>query len=816
MLIKRYPFVILFALLLFSFSDIFLLKKTLNPFFLQNYGTEISNSIEKYNNFNNVDQGTSIFYEQPIKKFYGNNLKKLKYPFWNEHQSAGYPVYNQFSNNGLNPLYLVESLFNFKFYDLFIFLKLLMGSWGIFLLNRYLGQKNIYLIYISSLIYGLSAIFLWFNSLQQMIYFGAIFPYCLLFTIKSIDSKQIFISSILLNTLLNYLGQPEIAFYCFVFQTFFILSINLSSFKNFFIALKYILIIYGVSFLLSLPNIMPQLDWLNYADNSLHEPGGGSGIASPSPLIFLKVLFFPYISAIQTHSFYFPINGFWDTLGGYILYSLLIFSVLALLNINKCNRKLIIISCLLFILIINFKNFGIYPFYSIGNLPIFDQVWSNRWANISWITALSILIGNLQFKKISNNLLTLLLLITFIIGIIFFNWVLSVAPRGDEFIHGENFLKLNKDIINSHIISFSLFIIFSSYFIVYLFYKNHKKKYFLSTLIIYLNYLSIFPKEISPKIYLIQLIIFGSFILFVYFVKNIKYVYFLFIPIISIVVQAYDGGLPPNKDPFSSKNYINFLKKENKNYSRISGANGLLFGNMASAYEIDDISGIMALPSKLYSEHYWSNNNSLSKVIYHSKPPWFSGVSNFIYKNNNVYVDDSNNIANINYISDLSVRYIIFPKFNSFTKKNIPEYLSEIYKDKEVVIYENLLAKKRYSSIKKDYCNKIENNLYCNTSHYESLEILPSMHENDQIIFDGCELSDSYILTTDLYAPGWSSNHKILKYNNIFRAIDISDNNACESINMSYIPPNFKYSLLYFMFGILILFYIFVKKWYKF
>jgi len=820
MILKKKPFLILSIIFFTCFFDIFFLNKTINPFFFQEYGSTVNLENNYPHKFNNVEQGTGIFYEQPIKKFYGNSIKKLEYPLWNEHQAGGYSLFNQFSNNGLNPFFLIESLFDERFYDLFIFIKIVMGAYGVYLLNRFLGQKNVYMLYISSIIYGLSAIFLWFSSLQQMIFFGAIFPYTVLFTLKSIDKKKLTIAAIFFNTILNYLGQPEVAFYCFIFQTFLLLGLNLNSIKTLYESIKLLFLTYLFTLLLSLPNILPQLDWLNYADNSLHLPGGGSGLASPSPLVFLKIIFFPYISYLNTENFHFPVNGFWDSIGGYVIFSLLSLILIAVQSLNKSKNTLLLTLSLCFILIINFKNFGIYPFYEIGKLPIFDQVWSNRWSNVSWLLSLSIFIGNLNLKRLHKNKYKFILFILISLSVISFYWLQSVIPNGDKFIHGENFQKLNFSIIKSHIYLFNIFICLSSIIVIGLFLINHKKKFFLTTVIIFINYLTVFPKNYSSENFGFLMILLFGIICFFCLAKRIRIYHLLAIPLTTLFITSIDNNLPNNNKQFDTHEYIAFLKEINNDYSRISGANGILFGNTASAYNLDDISGIMALPLLKFSEHYWSINNNLFKndKINHSKPPWFSGLSNFraIHKDrtNVIFVENITDINNIRYLSEFSVKYFIFPKPNKLNDEI--SFIKEIYNDEYVVIYKNLLAKPRFSTINKEDCTKVDNKLYCNTEYFKTQILLPKISKNNKTIFDACDLNDKYIITTNIHGPGWESNNNILELNNMFRAIEITNFKNCNNIYMEYFPPQLKNSLYIMVITMLLIFTIYKIRWIKF
>ncbi|TAN60277.1 hypothetical protein EPN18_08900, partial [bacterium] len=83
-----------------------------------------------------------------------------------------------------------------------------------------------------------------------------------------------------------------------------------------------------------------------------------------------------------------PINGVWDTLGGYtgVIPVLLVFYGLLTAFFNKefAYRGLSFFFTA-FGLFVVLKNIGIQPFVWLGGLPLFDQVWSLRWAGPAWV-----------------------------------------------------------------------------------------------------------------------------------------------------------------------------------------------------------------------------------------------------------------------------------------------------------------------------------------------------------------------------------------------------------------------------------------------
>ena len=89
----------------------------------------------------------------------------------------------------------------------------------------------------------------------------------------------------------------------------------------------------------------------------------------------------------------FATKGAWDYVGGYAGIIAVYLGLAGLFtSIVQKNRRLIgqLIFFLSFAAIIMLKNFGVRPFLWLGHIPLFDRVWSPRWAGPTWVFALSV------------------------------------------------------------------------------------------------------------------------------------------------------------------------------------------------------------------------------------------------------------------------------------------------------------------------------------------------------------------------------------------------------------------------------------------
>ena len=90
---------------------------------------------------------------------------------------------------------------------------------------------------------------------------------------------------------------------------------------------------------------------------------------------------------------YLPINGVWDSLGGYsgvLPWLLSIAGLFASLRNSRGYLRAPLYFFFAVAVVIILKNIGVRPFIWLGSLPLFDQVWSLRWAGPIWTFALSI------------------------------------------------------------------------------------------------------------------------------------------------------------------------------------------------------------------------------------------------------------------------------------------------------------------------------------------------------------------------------------------------------------------------------------------
>lgn len=364
----------------------------------------------------NVDMATPAYYEFPVNKLIGDIYRNGGLPLWNPYQAAGTPLAAQYSTRAFFPYQIIEDMSPYWTWDYFMLGRALLAGLFTFLFLRETG-----LSFIPSLsggaFYMFSGAFTWFINLEQYANPAFILP-LLMYSAERlaktgrplIEGRREAVLLAFVTALLLLAGQPEVALYALLLATaYFIFRIlSIHGWSGFISrAVKF-----GVSFALSLALSSPLvLIFLELVRESYHiHPGGGP--IGMEALLNWKALFavltpsateFPAdpemvigVSLLaRTGAGYYrflPIDGVWDTLGGYTgvlpVFLTLTGLILAFRTKGAGARAqfLFFLSSAVFIIL---KNTGIRPFVWLGALPLFDRVWSLRWAGPVWVFSLT-------------------------------------------------------------------------------------------------------------------------------------------------------------------------------------------------------------------------------------------------------------------------------------------------------------------------------------------------------------------------------------------------------------------------------------------
>ena len=84
----------------------------------------------------NVDIATPAYFESPINKLIGEQVRGGTVPLWNPYQAAGTPLLAQYSTRALFPLQILENISPVWSWDFFMLFRLLVAGFFTFLFLR--------------------------------------------------------------------------------------------------------------------------------------------------------------------------------------------------------------------------------------------------------------------------------------------------------------------------------------------------------------------------------------------------------------------------------------------------------------------------------------------------------------------------------------------------------------------------------------------------------------------------------------------------------------------------------------------------------
>lgn len=730
-----------------------------------------------------VELSTAVFYEKPINKYIGDSFKRFEFPFWNPNNALGIPIVEQYSTRIFYPLQVLENIIaledttTFQLIRIFITIFFILSSFEkLFSINLY--EKLLIGVYIAS-----SAIFTWFIGLEQL-QNAAVSASILLFT--SITYGYISKNSIIINGisigLLHLSGQPECAFYILLFIFVIVPFINREDNG----VLDKIKAIYGyclsniIGILITLFQIIPFLDAITSGNitNELHGLSGGAGMASPSPLTLLRLYIYPSLSTYPRDLVFYPINGHWDAVGFFISAPIIFIYILSITigHKNFINKNVIYLghASLLYLIIITLKNFGIFPFYQLGNLPLFNLVWSQRWGNISLMLATSIIIfistirlrnfGNI--KKL-NKISTLFILIIFTF---LFIDSFNIIPK-EQNIPGLTYDGINtfKGDVEKNIFGPAIVAILGIILSTLLLFTNIneiklKKIYIIAVLILVIQVPRNIPDNIQFYLYFFIIII----VIYILISKTIV----LKLTIKSIVATIvlllfFSPHIVGNENNTDLTEALKLVETKNRVY--VEDIN--FYGNGSSSYSIRTLNGIFSLPISKVDKYLSSyDKRELSSK---NQPPWYSAPLQYKEYDGKILLSKEYKL-DIPVLIENSIEWLICVT----DACNKHKFIKQIGKYK---IYK---------------FDKFESRI----STQPSNNIPDFIDKGSTILIEGCFSEDDKIIIKDAWYPGWTSEFEgdaleTGPYNSIYRYIKI-DKSLCGTIKHSYLPKYFYFSVL--------------------
>ncbi len=441
-----------------------------------------------------------------------------------------------------------------------------------------------------------------------------------------------------------------------------------------------------------------------------------------------------------------PTNGVWDFLGGYSGVVMLYLVFAGLLSLPFARKKRLWPLLLFFAgfgALILLKNLGIEPFVRLGRLPLFDQVWSQRWAGPTWTFSLAVGAGlafetircafcsikekeelaeneaalqhydsEVETKKKKGAGIPAFLVPLAALGAVF-AMLMHLLPTTVlllfiKFVRKNEFFQVfGPSFILGSFLSVLFLVLATIVLITYT--RKGRGLYALIPLALTELWWAL-PRGYSTGWLYLKLIplILGLYVVLQFFKGRRKSaVLTVLLLFASIMLIDYNSprGLPDRYDPFTPAPYVGFLK-ENAPDARVIAGYGLLFPNFSSALGIKDIRYINSLAIDTFQDYRNSHLHALHPVENESSSLWFTGRPElFVHEGdgNTLYNRgiEKDFIARLPYYSLLSVKYIILPSAIDINEVALrasridgktPVEFPSVYSDKAVSIYENPTA----------------------------------------------------------------------------------------------------------------------------
>jgi hypothetical protein len=554
-------------------------------------------------------------------------------------------------------------------------LRLLVAGFFTFLFLRALSLSLVP-AFLGGLLYIFSGTFTWFINLEQMVNVAMMVPVlflCLERLLKRGRWGEVTLAGVTLALVL-LAGQPEIALYLIsAAYLYYIIRLFLNS-KHVIMKRSFgrgifdicVVSIFGLA--LAAPLLVPFLElWANA--HHIHQAGGPMGaqalpmwnrilpIVTPTateivqdPMMVAGLC--PLVFSAGANFFrYLPINGVWDSLGGYS----------GVLPFLLAISGLIFFSAIAMIIIL--KNIGVRPFIWLGSIPLFDQVWSLRWAGPIWTFALAAAgaIGlqmilpdgcsgavdgtpeggaqmaphplirkierYLQRKPHMPVVFSFLIMLVFYLSTVFADTVMLVLRSAEIFnARMEPFISPS---IGGAVIVFLLILFFFLLIGVGVSRSIKGKGYAAFVFLAGLELWWAIPRGYAPETLTLKWapFIIGVLIV-VFFYKRVRSIgivlSIIFLASILYIDINSASGLPGRSDPFDPPPYVEFIKSQEGHF-RVAGAYGTLLPNFASSVGLMDVHYVNSLiPSAFHN----LRTNHLHADAIEEEPVsslWFTG-----------------------------------------------------------------------------------------------------------------------------------------------------------------------------------------------
>ncbi len=827
----------------------------------------------------NVDLATPAYYEWPVNKLIGDMYRRGELPLWNPYQAAGTPLAANYSTRAFFPYQILEDISPVWTWDFFILGRLVIAGFFtyLFLTRLGLGFSGAFL---GGLLYMFSGVFTWFINLEQMANVAMMVP-VLMYSIEGLVQKRGRRELALLGLVFGLLllaGQPEVALYaillgsCYlVLRVFSLYSIR----EGLLLCLKYAGA-FTAGLALSAPLILPFLEFLSHAHH-IHPPEMGMGRETVSYFRRFFVALAPTVTEIpltpdilsgmmaridiKDTPFYFRIfatNGIWDTMGGYTgaVAPFVAFTGAVVAVLTRARLGRVLLFFLFFGLAVILKNFGIKPFVWLGYLPLFDLVWSQRWAGPVWVFSFAVA-GAIGYEcilgyskdivkgdkaedigatsgvkeKISKNLYGAPFIVYALFVVIFVSAVLPgvIALVVKRELH---FGPLSVSYIIPSLAlgnGVTLFLLTLALFVTAYHMKRGSGLAAVTGLAIIELWWDVPRGYNDTWIYLKILPLFtGLLFTFSLLRENKKLAAAagaLFFAAFLAVDATAPRGFPDRHDPFNEPPYVRYLKEKGKDF-RIMAGYGVLFPNYAGAMGLHDVRYISALMVADYRNFRINHlQKTFDKEETDSFALWFTGRPERNVNERIVYRGIEYDIKEkLPHYSMLGVKYIIMPVEIDLSGGK-PFDLPLVYK-REVRIYENPGALPRafvsYSFSTEPSVEEAQKNFRgdellidrpIGTMRFKRgrrgvTEAIIKEYGANRVVIEAEAEEPGILVLSDVYYPGWKAyvdgvEEEIYRINGIIRGVPVQE--GTHEVEFIYSPMSFRAGVLLSVTSLIIL-----------
>lgn len=329
---------------------------------------------------------TQAYYVWPINKLVGSLYLNGELPLWNPYQAAGIPLAAQYSTRVFFPYQIIEDVCPVWSWDYFILGRLLVAGFFTYLFLRLLALCKP-AAFLGGATYMFAGPMTWYINKEDIANGAMMLPVLLYLLERQVQNnryRDIAFSGIAFG-LVILAGQPQAAIYILLLAVLYFtfrVVVLFRQIRMVLLRLYSLPVAFIIGLGLSLPLVLLFMEFYSYSFNT-HTPSYKMGIRDCTPLKYIIALVVPTFHQIPTNERIFPDIGVWDQLGGYIgvlpLY-LAGMGVLASLGKRKDIQCQILYFFCVVGLVIVLKNFGVFPFYLMGYLPLFNQAWSQMYA----------------------------------------------------------------------------------------------------------------------------------------------------------------------------------------------------------------------------------------------------------------------------------------------------------------------------------------------------------------------------------------------------------------------------------------------------